>query len=96
MTYKKLSSNLKESLSRYGFKEHIEYVDALGGLVLDAYRGNERITCIVSPESLQVLSYVNESITSTEFTRNRDDSLKAMEYLRTLLEESSTAEVDTS
>ena len=64
--------------------------------MLDAYRGHERITCIVSPESLQVLSYVNESITSTEFARNRDNSLKVMEYLRTLLEESSPAEVDTS
>lgn len=85
-TYQAFFDMLQESLSHYGFSEHIEYVDVLGGLVVDSYHGIDRITCIVSFESIQVLSYINDAIASEEFLSNNEGSVQAIEYLRTLLE----------
>ena len=84
--YQRLIVLLKENLQKFSFMEYIEYEDVLGGLVIDAYREKERITCVVSTKSTQVLSYVNDEITSREFTREERSILAVVNYVRTLLE----------
>ena len=77
---------IREKVTPNGFSEHIEYVDVLGGHVIDSYRGNDRITCIVSRDLVQVLSYIDDCIESKEFTIRDGTVLETMEYISKLLE----------
>ena len=85
-TFTKLANASKRVLAEYEFDEHVEYEDSLGGLVLDSYRNDERITSIVSNDSIQMLSYVDGSITTKEFKVESDSVLNAIEYLRLFLD----------
>ena len=77
---------LSKQLNLLGFSECMEYEDVLGGFVVDFYRDSERITCIVSSESIQILSYINDSIASQEFIHEESTVETALEHVRTLFE----------
>ena len=85
-TFENLKHALEKALVEHKFVEHVQYEDALGGLVFDSYRNEERITSVVSEEGVQVLTYLGGSIASKEFAFEDDAVPNAINYLRALLE----------
>ena len=77
---------LRNELASFGFSEHNEYMDVLGGFVMDSYREDERITCVVSSNIVQILSHINNCTASREFTIQAEAQGKVESYVRTLLE----------
>ena len=47
-----------DTLKQLSFSKSDEYEDSLGGIVIDYFKDNERITCIVSSQRIQILSYI--------------------------------------
>ena len=82
------TSELKVALSDHSFSEHSEYEDNLGGLVIDSYRGEERVTCFGSYDHIQTLTYIGDSIVSKEFAIQDDPISSAINYLNVLLKKS--------
>lgn len=80
---------VKNLLSLNDFLEHDEYVDVLGGMIMDAYRGDkERVTWAVSVDGVQVLTHINMSTHSKVFQFSAEGAEHAIRYLESLLGQS--------
>ena len=60
-------------LKQLAFLKSDEYEDPLGGNVIDYFRDNERITCIVSSQRIQILSYIQGNFKEWNFVRMEID-----------------------
>lgn len=80
---------VKNLLSSNDFSEHDEYVDVLGGMIMDAYRSDsERITWAVSVDGVQVLTHINKSTHSKVFQFSAEGAEQAVRYLESQLGQS--------
>ena len=67
-----------------GFEKTDLYVDQLNGHVVDYFLNEERITCIVSAEEIQILSFLNEEFGEQVFERTKQAKVKLEEYITRL------------
>ena len=75
---------ISEHVKPFAFSVSEEYEDLLGGRVIDHYRENERISCIVSRERIQVLSYLGDAFFERVFDRCEEAKLFMLGYLESL------------
>ena len=80
---------VKNLLSSNDFSEHDEYIDVLGGMIMDAYRGDrERVTWAVSVDGVQVFTHINTSTHSKVFQFSAEGAEHAIRYLESQLGQS--------
>ena len=77
---------LSDHLNPLSFMSSDEYEDVFGGRVVDYFKDKERITCIVSKDQVQILSYINGVISDRLFKRTDKTKLIIIEYVEELLE----------
>ena len=77
---------LSDRLNPLSFTSSEEYEDVFGGRIVDYFRDKERITCIVSMDHVQILSYINGAISDRLFKRTDNSKLIIIEYFEELLE----------
>ena len=76
---------LADYLEPLSFSMSEEYEDVLGGRVTDYFRGDERITCVVSMSDVQVLSFLQGAFKDDVFDRSESIKTALVEYLEGLL-----------
>lgn len=88
---------LSDLLSPLAFSSSDEYEDSYGDHIVDWFREEERISCIVSSQVIQVLSYIDETIQEQVFERTILAKRDLIEYLKELLTglENGNVEADT-
>ena len=77
---------LSDHLKPLSFSMSEEYGDVLGGRVTDYFRGDERITCVVSMPHVQVLSFLHGAFKDEIFDRLAPIKPALVEYLEGLFE----------
>ena len=77
---------LADHLKPLSFSISDEYEDVLGGRVTDYFRGDERITCVVSMPHVQVLSFLHGTFKDEIFDRSAPIKTALVEYLEGLFE----------
>ena len=87
---------LADCLKPKSFSTSDEYEDPLGGKVTDYFRGDERITCIVSVPHVQVLSFLQGSFQERVFDRKAANKPTLVEYLEGLVSDEEAHDLDTS
>lgn len=75
---------LLDNLIPLSFLSSEEYEDVFGGRVVDYFRGVERISCIVSMEHVQILSFVNNVFGEKIFERVITSKPAIVKYLEDL------------
>ena len=70
------------------FTESGEYFDQLGGRVIDYFLDKSRITCIVSHDQVQILSYLEEKIRDKVIYLSDNTENNISEYLDCLFDDS--------
>ena len=78
-------SVIADALLQRGFERTTPYRDVFGSWIADYFRVEERITCAVSPDRIQLLSYLNESIEDKRFDREPASKHRLIGYLEDLL-----------
>ena len=87
---------LSGHLKPLSFSMSEEYRDPLGARVVDCFRGGERISCIVSAERLQVLSFLKNKFHDQVFEKSEKSKLRLVEYLHSLSISERNADLDTT
>ncbi len=77
-------SNLSNYLIPLGFTRSETYTDPYDGKVVDFFFKQERITCIVSEEDIQILSYVRGSFSEKVFALTSQSKFDISEYMQNL------------
>ena len=67
-----------------GFERTEMYVDQFNGRVVDYFLNNERVTCIVSAEEIQILSFLNGDFAEHVFERTRQAKDQLEVYINSL------------
>jgi len=64
------------------------YLDRFSGCIVDFFLSEERITCIVSAEEIQVLSYLNRELKEQIFERTKQAKIEIEVYVNGLFDSS--------
>ncbi len=75
---------LSEILTPLSFSMADSYEDAFGGKVLDCFRSAERITCIISSQCIQVLSFLDGTFNDKTFKRSGETKVDIFKYVEGL------------
>lgn len=75
---------LSGKLLPLGFANSDMYIDSYQGHIVDYFRKNERITCIVSAEDIQILTYLRGEFNEEIFSRTKQGKDEISEYLNGL------------
>lgn len=74
---------LCDCITPLSFTKSEVYEDQFGGIVIDFYERDNRITCIVSEQCVQILSCLNDKIQEQIFQRSSARvKLEIFEYLK--------------
>ncbi len=75
---------LSGKLLPLGFTNSEMYIDSYQGDVVDYFHNSERITCIVSAEDIQILTYLRGEFDEEVFPRSKQGKEEISEYLNEL------------
>ncbi len=75
---------LSSKLIPLGFTNSEMYIDSYHGHVVDYFYKNERITCIVSAEDVQILTYLRGEFGEKVFARTKQGKEDVSEYMSRL------------
>ena len=76
---------LSNRLFPLGFSASNEYSDIFGARVIDYFRDNNRITCIVSSDQVQILSFLGDIFDEKALVQSNQTEAKLIQYIQTLL-----------
>ena len=82
--FKQCFSMLSEFLNPLGFTRSKTYTDPYNGNVVDFFLKRERITCIVSSDEIQVLSYIQGSFSEKVFNPTSQSTFDISEHMQKL------------
>ena len=68
-----------------GFSASNGYSDIFGARVIDYFKDNNRITCIVSSEQVQILSFLGDVFDEKALVQSNQTEAKLIQYIQTLL-----------
>lgn len=85
---------LSDFLVPLSFSMSDEYEDVFGGKVIDYFRENERVSCIVSIQHVQVLSFLGGNFKEKIFERSGTTKRTVFEYMEKLLSNEENADLD--
>lgn len=77
-------SNLSNNLIPLGFRRSEAFTDPYDGKVVDFFLERERITCIVSAEDIQILSYIQGNFSEKVFALASQSKFDISEYMQNL------------
>ena len=78
-------SMLSTHLFPLGFSASNEYSDIFGARVIDFFKDSNRITCIVSSEQVQIISFLGDIFDEKSLVQSNQTESKLIQYIQTLL-----------
>ena len=85
MTSQEYFEILSDILKPFSFSISDLYEDPYGGKVADYFKGKERISCIVSIQHVQILSFLDDVFKEKVFERSGEVKLEISKYVESLL-----------